>query len=93
MTDSLSQPALGDALRGERRQRRISLRDLADEIGVSFNTLSRVERGHLPDLTNYNKIVSWLRAPGLLADDLEVTNSGTPEKVATMSDRCGGVSK
>jgi transcriptional regulator with XRE-family HTH domain len=83
MTDGPSQPALGDALRAERRRRRMSLRDLADEIGVSFNTLSRVERGHLPDLTNYNRIVTWLSSPGLaLVDDDEGEAPSTPERLA-----------
>ena len=83
MTDGPSQPELGDALRAERRRRRMSLRDLADEIGVSFNTLSRVERGHLPDLTNYNRIVSWLSAPGLaLFGNDEGEAKSTPEMLA-----------
>jgi transcriptional regulator with XRE-family HTH domain len=66
-----AQPSLGEALRAERRSRRLSLRDLADEIGVSFNTLSRTERGHLPELKNYERIVKWLGAPsqGIFEDD------------------------
>jgi hypothetical protein len=32
----------------------------AREIGISHATLSRVERGHLPDLENYQKICKWL---------------------------------
>ena len=83
MTETPSQPALGQALRSERRRRRMSLRDLADEIDVSFNTLSRVERGHLPDLTNYNRIVTWLSQPGLtLLGGNEASGSSTPELVA-----------
>ena len=85
MTDSPSQPALGDALRAERRRRRLSLRDLADEIDVSFNTLSRVERGHLPDLTNYSRIVTWLSAPGLALVGVDAAGSeeaSTPEMLA-----------
>ena len=41
---------LGRCSRARRRHKRLSLRDLADQTGVSFNTLSRVERGHVPDL-------------------------------------------
>ncbi len=41
----------------------MSLRDLADLIGVSVNTLSRVERGQMPDLKNYQRIVEWLDVP------------------------------
>jgi transcriptional regulator with XRE-family HTH domain len=54
---------LAAALRAQRRDRRLSLRDLAAEIDVSFNTLSRVERGHIPDLPNYRKIAAWLKIP------------------------------
>lgn len=64
MKDSLRQPILGESLKAERQRRQLSLRDLADQIGVSFNTLSRVERGHLPDLKNYDRIVRWLDSPG-----------------------------
>lgn len=85
MTNGPSQPALGVALRAERRRRRMSLRDLADEIGVSFNTLSRVERGHLPDLTNYNRIIAWVSAPDLAlvgTDASQGEDAGTPEMLA-----------
>lgn len=41
----------------------MSLRDLADLTGVSLNTLSRVERGQMPDLKNYQRIVEWLEVP------------------------------
>jgi len=62
MTDPLT-PRLGDNLKAERRSRRLSLRDVSDETGVSVNTLSRVERGHLPDLKNYQRLVDWLGVP------------------------------
>lgn len=54
---------LGAILRARRREKHLSLRDLADETGVSLNTLSRVERGHLPDLKNFQLIVDWLELP------------------------------
>lgn len=50
-------------LRARRRAQQLSLRDLADQIDVSFNTLSRVERGHVPDLRNFQRIVDWLDVP------------------------------
>lgn len=61
MTEPLSQ--LGVRLKARRREKRLSLRDLADQTGVSFNTLSRVERGHVPDLKNFQRIVDWLDIP------------------------------
>lgn len=54
---------LGEMLKDRRRQKRLSLRDLADQTGVSFNTLSRVERGHVPDLRNLTRIAEWLDMP------------------------------
>ncbi|HUY08335.1 MAG TPA: helix-turn-helix transcriptional regulator [Candidatus Dormibacteraeota bacterium] len=55
--------SLGAALRSRRRERYLSLRDVADQTGVSLNTLSRVERGHLPDLRNFHLITGWLEMP------------------------------
>jgi transcriptional regulator with XRE-family HTH domain len=54
---------LGAMMKARRREKGLSLRDLADLIGVSFNTLSRVERGHVPDLKNFQLIVEWLEMP------------------------------
>src|ERR1700730_15587948 len=36
------------------------IRAVAKEIGISHATLSREERGVLPDLENYEKICKWL---------------------------------
>jgi transcriptional regulator with XRE-family HTH domain len=44
----------------ERRGSR-GIREVADEIGVSPATLSRVERGKMPDLDTFGKICKWLR--------------------------------
>ena len=41
--------------RGER-----GVREVAKEIGISPATLSRVERGHLPDLETFGKVCRWL---------------------------------
>ncbi len=51
---------LGDRVRARRQGNGLSLRSASAEIGVSFNTLARVERGHLPDLENFRKITRWL---------------------------------
>jgi transcriptional regulator with XRE-family HTH domain len=73
--------ALGALLRARRREKRLSLRDLADQIGVSLNTLSRVERGHVPDLKNFQRIVDWLELPAehFLEPEGEAS---TPEVIA-----------
>src|SRR5690242_4662088 len=49
---------LGPLLQQKRGSR--GIREVAREIGISHATLSRVERGHLPDLENYHKICRWL---------------------------------
>ncbi len=82
MNPTLGQPELGRKLKAERRRRQLSLRDLADEIDVSFNTLSRVERGHLPDFKNYERIVIWLEAPGDSLFDQVRGAAPTPEIIA-----------
>jgi transcriptional regulator with XRE-family HTH domain len=51
---------LGPMLRERRRKNGWSLRKAADEIGVAFNTIARVEAGHLPDLDNYRRLSTWL---------------------------------
>ena len=50
---------LGEILRRERGDR--GLREVAHEIGVSPATLSRVERGNVPDLGTFAKICRWLK--------------------------------
>ncbi len=48
----------------EKREDR-GVREVAKEIGVSPATLSRVERGNLPDLETFGKICRWLNVdPG-----------------------------
>jgi transcriptional regulator with XRE-family HTH domain len=72
---------LGAILKARRRQRQLSLRDLSALIDVSFNTLSRVERGHVPDLANFNRILDWLDLPAEQFLD-EPSRSTTPEAIA-----------
>lgn len=54
---------LGAILRARRREKHLSLRDLHELTGVAVNTLSRVERGDVPDLKNFRLIVEWLDLP------------------------------
>jgi len=72
---------LGEMLKERRRRKRLSLRDLADQIGVSFNTLSRVERGHVPDLRNLRRIADWLEVPVEMFIEPSAAAS-TPEVIA-----------
>lgn len=43
-----------------RRALGLSLRAASEDSGVPLNTLSRVERGHLPDLANFSRLMTWL---------------------------------
>lgn len=54
----LTLQTLGRKLLEKRGDR--GIREVAAEIGVSPATLSRVERGHLPDLETFRKICGWL---------------------------------
>ena len=55
---------LATRLRARRRERALSLRDAAAEIGVSAATLSRVERGdYLPERDNLFTLLRWLGVP------------------------------
>ena len=50
---------LGRLVLAERSRRSISLRGAALEIGIPFNTLARVEKGHVPDLPKFKRLVEW----------------------------------
>ena len=56
--ETLSLQALGRKLTDQRGHR--GIREVAQEIGISPATLSRVERGYLPDLETFAKICRWL---------------------------------
>lgn len=61
--DKLSLETIGRRL-AERRGD-LGIRAAAKDIGISPATLSRVERGHLPDLETFRKICRWLEVdPG-----------------------------
>src|SRR6266550_8245782 len=55
---------LGGAVRRRREQQGLSLRDLANETGVSASTLSRIENGTgKPDADNIARLTAWLDMP------------------------------
>ena len=55
---------LGGAVRRRREQQGLSLRDVADQTGVSASTLSRIENGTgKPDADNIARLASWLDMP------------------------------
>jgi len=55
---------LGRAIRRKREEAGLSLRDVADETGVSASTLSRIENGTgKPDADNIARLTAWLNVP------------------------------
>lgn len=50
--------SIGPLVREKRGTR--GVREVAQEIGISSATLSRVENGRLPDLDTFSKICRWL---------------------------------
>ncbi|HEX8142707.1 MAG TPA: helix-turn-helix transcriptional regulator [Pyrinomonadaceae bacterium] len=55
---------LGRAIQRKRQEQSLSLRDVADETGVSASTLSRIENGTgKPDADNIARLTNWLNVP------------------------------
>lgn len=71
---------LGRKLAEKRATR--GVRDAAREVGISPATLSRVERGYLPDLETFRKICAWLKVdPGEVLG-VKPGGASTPPKAA-----------
>jgi transcriptional regulator with XRE-family HTH domain len=62
----------------------LSLRAAAEQADVPFNTLARVEKGHLPDLANFRRIVLWLGlSPERFFQPSMFRAENTPDIIAT----------
>ena len=59
---------LGRLILAERSRRAMSLREAALAIGIPFNILARVEKGHVPDLPKFKRLVGvvWRRYQAIL---------------------------
>ena len=68
---------LGAMLR-ERRGGR-GVREVANEIGISPATLTRVEGGRLPDIGTFQKICVWLKVNPAEILDVPTTNASAPD--------------
>jgi transcriptional regulator with XRE-family HTH domain len=64
---------LGAMLRDRRGGR--GIREVAQEIGISAATLTRVEGGRLPDIATFQKICSWLKVNPAEILDISTPNS------------------
>ncbi len=91
---------LGRLVAAERSRRGLSLREAAAELAIPFNTLARVERGHIPDLPKFKRLVEWCGAdinqffsaheratatPEIIAEHLRADRSLTPEAAQQIS--------
>ncbi len=73
---------LRDLLRRKRERDGLSLRDAAEQIGISAPTLQRVEAGQLPTAAVLVKLADWLevKIDELRKDGVQRTR-GTPEQI------------
>lgn len=67
---------LGRLILAKRNERGLGIRAAAKEVGVSHGTLSRVEKGFLPDLENYEKICRWLGIGVAIESDVVLHQRG-----------------
>lgn len=84
MDEPIDIAALALLVRKERERRgRLSLRAAAEQADVPFNTLARVEKGDLPDLANFRRIVAWLGLPPeRFFQPPQIRTENTPEVIA-----------
>ena len=77
---------LGDRVKAKRRSRGLSIREVAEETGVSAPTISRVERGlHLPERENLLRLAGWadVRIDPILRADARDRNAAVHEPTAS----------
>lgn len=78
--------ALHSAMDSERRSRRLTWKDVAQESGVSASTLTRLSQGRQPDVNSLAALTAWL---GLSADQFirtpTVKRFGAPSPLAQIS--------
>lgn len=89
----LDYPEIGEHLRARRQERGLSLRDLAERLGVSPSLISQIERGRAnPSVSTLYAIVAEL---DISLDELLFSDRRQPERVAASAatsaqDRGGG---
>lgn len=84
MDDPVDIDQLQVLVKSHREQLGLSLRAAAEQSGVPFNTLARVEKGHLPDLANFRRLVLWLGLPAeRFFQPAMFRVENTPEVIAT----------
>ena len=75
---------LAELLKNRRQTRGIGLRAAAAEARVSFNTLARVEAGHVPDIETFSRLAHWVgRSPADFFGTGSITAESTPDVIET----------
>lgn len=86
MKSELNTTKLGEMIKSKRGSK--GLRTIAEEIGgITAPTLSRIERGNLPDVDSFFKICKWLQvSPEIFSSsEFNISNSSsedTPKFIA-----------
>ncbi len=73
---------LGPLVLAERTRRGMSLREAALVIGIPFNTLARVEKGHVPDLPKFKRLVEWCGADIRQFFEIQEKSTATTDVIA-----------
>ena len=73
---------LGRLVADERQRRGISIREAAKETDIPFNTFARVEKGHVPDLPKFKRLVDWCGADVLDFFELQEKAIATTDLIA-----------
>ena len=73
---------LGTLVVAERSRRGMSLREAATDVGIPFNTLARVEKGHVPDLPKFKRLVEWCGADIKQFFELQERATATTDLIA-----------
>lgn len=84
MPEQLQVSDLARLVAAHRKARKLTLRPAADECGVSFNTLARVEKGHIPDLETFTRLAKWIgRSPAEFFGEGDIAPTHTPDVIET----------
>ena len=81
-TGNLDLSDLGRLVATERQRRGMSLRETAAAVGIPFNTLARVEKGHVPDLPKFKRLIEWCGADINTFFELQQKSATTTDIIA-----------
>lgn len=71
----------------KRQMLRLTLREVAEQVGVNYGTLSRMERGDNATLKNAVLVLKWIDTPppGVSPDSADLTPSASPTEMGRHS--------